>query len=105
MMWPTSHASHAIPGRTGRTLLDEEIIRVCCPMCNIWKCGNYAEFIPRLIREKALVMANPVENREAEALKWWESKLLSAKQVKKWTRPELEAKCEEYRTRIAALGA
>ena len=83
-------AGHAIPGRNGAVLLDEDVIRPQCVQCNIWMRGNYPFFTTRLIKEKGM--------------EWWESKLLSAKQVKKWTRGELEAKCEEYRTRLAALG-
>jgi hypothetical protein len=100
-------AGHAISGRNGAVLLDEEIIRPQCVHCNIFLRGNYPEFTIKLIRERAetsILSAYP-EYALGDAVQWWESKLLSAKQVKKWTRGELEAKCEEYRTRIAALGS
>jgi hypothetical protein len=82
-------AGHAIPGRTGVLLLDEEIIRPQCVQCNIWRRGAHHIFATKLIQE--------------HDMQWWELKLLQAHQVKKWTRAELEAKCEEYRVRLAAL--
>ena len=98
-------AGHAIGGRSGAVLFDEEIIRPQCVRCNIMLRGNYGEFVLRLIREKAeeyRPQADPVEP-VCSAVEWWSEKLLSAKQIKKWTRSDLEAKITEYRERLARL--
>jgi len=76
------HASHAIPGRHGAVLFDTEIIRICCPRCNIWLRGNYPVFTTKLIQEKGM--------------DWWEAKLASSRIVKKWSRADLEALIERY---------
>ena len=82
-------AGHAIPGRTGSTLLDEEIIRPQCQLCNIWKRGQYHIFATKLIQENGM--------------EWWERKLLGTYQVKKWNRAELEEKIASYKARLEAL--
>jgi hypothetical protein len=88
------HAGHAIPGRSGAVLLDEEIVRPQCPTCNLLppygRGGEYHIFAAKLIRENGM--------------DWWERKLASAKQINKWTRPELEDKIESYKARLASLG-
>jgi hypothetical protein len=67
--------------------------------------GNYAEFSLRLIKEKYAELAHDHEHLTplASALEWWESKLISAKQVRKWTRDELCQKIDEYKERLTAL--
>jgi hypothetical protein len=80
-------AGHAIPGRTGSVLFDEEIIKPQCYRCNVALRGNYPLFTTRLIRERGL--------------DWWEKKLLLTHQVRKWTRQELEELIEGYKVRLA----
>ena len=82
-------AGHAIGGRDGAVLLDEEIIRPQCVRCNIMLHGNYGIFATKLI----------IEN----GMDWWEKKLSDSRQVRKWNRGELEAKCEEYKARLARI--
>lgn len=83
-------AGHAIPGRTGMLLLDEEIIRPQCVQCNIWKRGAHHIFATKLIQENGM--------------DWWEKKLLGAHQIAKWNKPELEAKIASLRVRLEGLG-
>lgn len=47
-------AGHGISGRGWNVLFLENIIRVQCDTCNIWKGGNYQVFVPKLIREIGL---------------------------------------------------
>ena len=105
--WKLMQAGHAIPGRTGMLLLDEEIIRIQCPACNIFRRGNYGEFAARLIREKMEYLYKEGDYVGDEpwqdANEWWEYKLASAKQIKKWTRSELEEKISGYKERLASL--
>jgi hypothetical protein len=64
--------------------------------------GNYPAFTARLIREYA--DNNPMKKFPlGGALDWWESKLISAKQVRKWTRDELCQKIDSYQERLARL--
>ena len=104
--WKDSQAGHAIPGRTGSTLLDEEIIRPQCFACNIPNHGRYEIFTTKLIREKAIDVVrecgNPLRG-PAQALAWWEGKLSASRKVVKWDRTSLQAKIEEYRERLARL--
>jgi NinG protein len=99
--WRDIQAGHAIGGRNGAVLFDEELIRPQDVRCNIMLRGNYGEFIPRLLREYTIKHQWSVSLDTA--MNWWEQKLLSAKQIKKWTRTELEEKCQEYRERLARL--
>jgi NinG protein len=87
--WTELHAGHGIGGRTGSVLFDEELIRPQCPGCNIFRHGQYGIFAAKLIKE--------------HGMDWWEQKLASAKQIKKWTRPELEELIESYKERLARL--
>ena len=82
-------AGHVIPGRGGAVLLDEEIIRPQCEVCNVWKRGQYHIFATKLIEENGM--------------DWWQKKLLGSMQVKKWNREELEEKIASYKARLEAL--
>ncbi len=82
-------AGHAIPGRTGALLLDEEIIRPQCVQCNIWKRGQHHIFATKLIQE--------------HDMQWWVLKLLQAHQIKKWSRSELQEKIDNYKARLNGL--
>ena len=75
-------AGHAIGGRTGSVLFDVDIIRVQCPRCNIFLRGNYVVFVTKLIHEKGM--------------EWWDAKLQASRQVRKWSRSELEELIKRY---------
>ena len=96
-------AGHAIPGRTGSTLLDEEIIRPQCPRCNIWGRGMYHVFTSKLIREKAENEFTGHPYAIEQAFSWWQLKVSESRQVKKWNRAELEEKIASYKARLANL--
>jgi hypothetical protein len=85
----TAQAGHAIGGRHNAVLLDEEIIRVQCCGCNIFKRGNYQVFITKLIQENGL--------------DWWLAKLAASKLTIKYSRVDLEAKIESYKARLAGV--
>jgi hypothetical protein len=89
MFWKEAHAGHALPGRHNAVLLDNDIVRVQCPPCNLWKGGNYPVFTAKLIRENGL--------------EWFESKLQGAKQVVKYTRSDLEDLINDYKQKLAEL--
>ena len=71
-------------------LLDEEIVRPQCPVCNLWKRGNYPIFTTKLIKEKGM--------------DWWERKLEGAKAIVKLTRSDYEELIQSYKQKLEALG-
>jgi hypothetical protein len=89
MFWKEAHAGHALPGRHNAVLFDEDIVRVQCPVDNIWKGGNYPVFTAKLIRENGL--------------EWFESKLEGARQIVKYTRSDLEDLINDYKQKLAEL--
>lgn len=84
-----AQAGHAIGGRHNAVLLDEEIIRVQCSGCNIFKRGNYQVFITKLIEENGFA--------------WWQAKLARSKMAIKYSRPTLEFLIESYKARLAGV--
>ena len=103
------HAGHALGGRAGAVLLDQELIRPQCAMCNCkppyGRGGETHIFNAKLIRERASLVASegfPTVSA-ALALDWWEAKLSASRQVRKWNRSELEAKIEDYKARLSRL--
>ena len=77
-------AGHGIPGRTGSVLFDLDIIKPQCPRCNVFMRGQLHIFAAKLIKERGL--------------EWWEQKIIASRQVRKWSRDELQALIEKYRT-------
>ena len=87
--WKSIQSGHAIGGRHGGVLFDEEIIRPQCYSCNVGRRGNYQVFITNLINENGL--------------DWWNKKLESSRQVKKWVRSELEELIQTYQAKLSVL--
>lgn len=56
--WRQLHAGHAIQGRHGKVLFDEDILRPQCAYCNIFRGGEYGKFAARLIEEHGLEWYN-----------------------------------------------
>jgi hypothetical protein len=81
-----AQAGHAIPGRTGAVLLDDEIIRPQCFYCNIRLRGNYTIFTTKLIEENGM--------------DWWKCKLTQSRILRKWSRVELEETIEKYKEKL-----
>jgi hypothetical protein len=52
--WKELQAGHAIQGRHGKVLFDEEIIRPQCLYCNVMRRGEYGRFAAKLIQEHGL---------------------------------------------------
>ena len=82
-------AGHAIPGRHGAVLFDEDIIRVQCKVCNIWKRGNYPVFTLKLINE--------------HSTDWFEKKLIGSHKPVKLTVSDMREKISEYQERLKKL--
>mgnify|MGYP001594226334 CR=1 FL=1 len=87
--WKSLQAGHAIPGRSNAVLLDTDIIRVQCYVCNIHKRGAHHLFSTNLIKE--------------HGLEWWENKLQQARQIVKFTREDYEKFAEEFNLKIQQL--
>lgn len=87
--WKSLHAGHAIPGRTNSVLLDTEIIRPQCPVCNIWKGGMHHVFATKLIKENGL--------------DWWEKKLIEAKKTVKYARSDYETLTNDFNSKVKDL--
>lgn len=104
--WKEIQCGHAIPGRTGATLLDEEILRPQNAKCNIWGRGQYHIFAAKLIREKAEELTKRGDSLApfSTAMDWWQFKLQDSRQVRKWDRQALEEKIEGYKARLDSLG-
>lgn len=78
-------AGHGLSGRGNSILFDEELVRVQCVSCNIFKGGNYDIFHAKLIKENSL--------------KWFNDKLKLKHTTKQFTRKELEELYEKYKTK------
>jgi hypothetical protein len=89
--WKELQCGHAIGGRHNAVLLDADICRPQCVACNVFGRGCYPTFTTKLIRENGL--------------EWFEQKLAGSREVKKYTRPDLEALIEEFKSRLETLPA
>jgi hypothetical protein len=89
MHWKEAHAGHAIPGRTNSILLDPEVTYGQCPVCNIWKNGNYPVYTTVLIKKFGM--------------DWWEQKLIDARKAVKMTRSDWEQAVEYWKAKLAGL--
>lgn len=87
--WKELHAGHALPGRHNAVLFDEEIVKPQCPVCNIWKGGNYPIFTTKLIKEKGM--------------EWWEGKLNASRGIVKMGRADMEGLIESYKAKLESL--
>ena len=87
--WKLMDAGHFVPGRTGSVLLNEEVLRVQCKECNLWRGGNYHAYTLRMIDE--------VGREKVEEL------LALKHKVRKWTREELMGFLDCYRERLRGL--
>jgi hypothetical protein len=87
--WKELHAGHAIPGRHNAVLFDEDIVKPQCPICNVWKGGQYHIFATKLIR--------------AHGMDWWEQKLIDSRRVVKYTAADLEDLILELKQKLEQL--
>ena len=84
-----AQAGHAIGGRHGAVLFDQDIIRPQCKRCNVFLRGNYGVFALRLIQE----------NGET----WYARKLSDSHKVVKYSRVDLLSLIEEYKARLSRI--
>lgn len=89
MFWKDAHAGHFVPGRTNAVLLNPEVVRPQCPVCNIWRGGAYHDYTLRMIDEVGRQKVN-----ELMALRH---------QTVKFTRSDLIEKIEHYKAKLEAL--
>lgn len=87
--WRELQCGHGIGGRHNAVLFDEEICRPQTVAENVFKRGNYPVFVTKLIQENGL--------------DWWEKKLAASREVVKYTRSDLEALIETYKTKLKEL--
>jgi hypothetical protein len=87
--WKELQCGHAIGGRHGAVLFDEEICRPQSVRDNVFLRGNYPIFTTKLIKENGMA--------------WWESKLEGARQIVKYTRSDLEDLINNYKQKLAEL--
>lgn len=87
--WKYQQAGHGIGGRHNAVLLDESLIRVQCPRCNIFLRGNYPVFTNKLISE--------------HGLEWHEKKLSDSRKIVKWTASDMRERIKEYESRLEKL--
>lgn len=90
MYWKAMQAGHAIPGRHNAVLYDEEIVKVQCVACNIFKRGNYPIFTTRLIK--------------THGMEWWEAKLANSRKTVKYTRTDIQGIIDKYTDKLKAYG-
>lgn len=83
MRWQDSQCGHAIGGRHGAVLFDEEICRPQDALCNINKRGEYTIFTTKLINENGL--------------DWWNKKLEESKREVKRGKSEYLDLIEQYK--------
>lgn len=87
--WTQLQCGHAIGGRHNAVLFDDEICRPQTVSENVFKRGNYPVFVTKLIQENGL--------------DWWERKLEGSRQVRKYTRSDLEDLISLYKTKLEGL--
>lgn len=87
MHWKQLQAGHAIGGRHGKVLFDEEIIRLQCVYCNVYKRGNYGIFAVRLDAENGVG--------------WYEMKEKASHGEMKRSRKDYEALIEGLQLKLA----
>ena len=68
-------AGHGISGRTNAILFLEEIVRPQCVACNMFKCGMYEVFVPKLIELYGLDGFNDFVRLKNTAVKYTISEL------------------------------
>lgn len=81
--WPGLQCGHAIGGRHGAVLFDEDICRPQCAICNVTKRGMYTIFTTKLINENGL--------------DWWNKKLEESKKEVKRTKSDYLDLIEQYK--------
>jgi acyl-coenzyme A synthetase/AMP-(fatty) acid ligase len=87
--WKEHQAGHAIPGRHNSVLLDEDVVRVQCVACNIFRRGNYPVFVTKLIKE--------------HSASWFEQKLADARKTVTMRRSDWETACEYWKGKLEQL--
>lgn len=87
--WKEAHAGHFVPGRTNAVLFHPDIVNPQCPICNIWKGGAYHDY--------TLYMLDKYGREKVEEF------LSLRRQVKKYTRSDLEELIESYKQKLSEL--
>jgi hypothetical protein len=89
IFWKEAHAGHFVPGRTNAVLFHPEITNPQCPVCNLWRGGNYQAY--------TLYMLDKYGRAKVDEF------LALRRQVKKFTRADLEGLIEEYKNKLTEM--
>jgi hypothetical protein len=84
-----AQAGHAIPGRNNAVLFDEDLVKVQCEGCNVWKRGNHHIFTAKLIKE--------------HGMKWWDRKEFESRKTIKWTAADMQDRVDLYKAKLSEL--
>lgn len=87
--WKELQAGHFVGGRTNAVLLNEEVIRPQCLMCNVFLRGNYGRY--------TLKMVDEVGREKVEELMALKNKVV------KYTHSDLEEKIEDLKQKLEGL--
>lgn len=89
IFWKEAHAGHFVPGRTNSVLFHPDITNAQCPICNLWRGGNYQAY--------TLYMLDKFGREKVEEF------LSLRRQVVKLTRTDLEEIIETYKAKLEQL--
>jgi len=89
LYWKEAHAGHFVPGRGNAVLFHPDITNPQCPVCNLWRGGNYQAY--------TLYMLDKYGRDKVEQL------LALRREVKKYTRSDYEELIEHYQQKLEAL--
>ena len=89
IFWKEAHAGHFVPGRTNAVLFHPDVTNVQCPVCNIWRGGNYQAY--------TLYMLDKYGREKVEEF------MSLRRKVVKLTRSDLEDLINLYKTKLESL--
>ena len=89
VFWKEADAGHFVPGRRNAVLLNPEVVRPQCKMCNIWNRGAYHAYTLRMVDE--------LGREKVDEL------LALQHQTLKFTRSDLEEKIAYYKQKLETL--
>ena len=89
IFWKEAHAGHFVPGRTNSVLFHPDITNPQCPVCNLWRGGNYQAY--------TLYMLDKYGRERVEEF------LALRRQVVKLTRTDFEEIIETYKAKLEKL--
>lgn len=77
------HAGHFIPGRNGENLFDERGVHAQCGVCNLWKKGNWANYLDSMRELYGQEIIDELIEQRHEIKKYTVSELLEKEKTYK----------------------